>query len=65
MDSFWGILFGVIAGAVLVWMLWRVIMAGRAVPSQPFSGSEPVLPPEELAQHEEVWNRSKEEGDPY
>jgi hypothetical protein len=65
MDMFWGVLFGVIAGVVLAWLLRRVIMAGRELPSQPFSGSEPVLPPEELDEHRAVWDRSKEEGDPY
>jgi hypothetical protein len=64
MELFWGILFGLIAALVLVWMVGRVIEAQRAWRPHEFTGSEPQLGPDELAEHERRWDRSREEGEP-
>ncbi len=61
MELFWGVLFGVLAALVLVWMVGRVIEAQGAWRHREFTGSEPKLGPDELAEHEERWDRSRED----
>ena len=60
MQVFWGVLFGVIAGVVLIWLVNRVIQAERWG-DQEFTGSEPERTHADFEDHRERWDRSREE----
>ena len=64
MEIFWGVLFGLLAAVVLVWMVGRVIEAGRAWKTPEFTSSEPERTHEDLDAHLQEWDRSREENDP-
>ncbi len=63
METFWTVLFGVIAGLVLAVMLARVIMEEKGEEPE-FSATSPPLSPDELESHQERWDRSKDEDAP-